>query len=239
MRAWGAAMSKGWIRGLLAGAAAMVAPGTASAGAWIAPEGGQSIFTMTYRETETERLAEGELYLEYPVHQRWSLVAHPRFETGAAGDNGVRGDAEIGVKAAVAQGRNAVAALQGAALWRSQRDGACGAAGGEVRALGGFGGGLAGGSGFVNAEAALRVYDGGCRRERYELTAGYRPTDSWLALGQTYVDADPDGEAVVKAQTSIVRFIGGAGLQLGVRVRLDGEEREPALVLGLWDAVRP
>ncbi|MBL8551202.1 MAG: hypothetical protein JNJ73_14540 [Hyphomonadaceae bacterium] len=224
--------------GLVAGLAAM-APGTATAGAWIAPEGGQSIFTMTYRETETTRVAEGDLYLEYPVHRRWSLVAHPRFETGAASESGWRGDAEVGAKAAIAQGRNTVAALQAGALWRSEREGECGAAGGEVRALAGAGSGLGGGSGFVNAEAALRVYGGGCQRQRYELTAGYRPSDSWLALGQTSIEADRDGEAVVKAQTSIVRFFGGAGLQLGVRVRLDGEEREPALVLGLWDAVRP
>ena len=155
-------------------------------------------------------------------------------ESGDAGGE-LLGDAELGVKAAIAQGRNATAALQASALWRSEDEVDCGATGGEVRALAGSGVDSA----FINAEAALRVYGGGCRRMRYELTAGFRPSDDWLALGQAYIDADPDGEAVVKAQTSLVRFFGGVGVQLGVRVRLDGDDSEPALVLGLWDAVRP
>ena len=42
-------------------------------------------------------------------------------------------------------------------------------------------------------------------------------------------------EENVKVQVSLVRLgEAGAGLQLGVRARLDGEDAEPALIVGFW-----
>jgi hypothetical protein len=232
-------MQRNGLEGLIAGVAALV-PGPALAGAWIAPEGGQEILTVAYGETATQEFSQTDLYLELPVHERWSIVAHPRYETSTGSEEGWRADAELGAKAALLVRPGAAASVQAAMLWRSDPEAGCDASGGEIRALGGLSRGLGEGSGFINAEAALRLFGGGdCQRQRFELTAGYRPSERWLAISQAYVDADPEGEAIVRAQTSLVRFFGAHGVQLGVRVRLDGEEREPALVLGWWDAVRP
>jgi hypothetical protein len=228
-------MQRNGLGGLVAGIAAML-PAPATAGAWIAPDGGQGIATVAYGQDQEREFSQTDLYLELPVHEHWSIVAHPRYET--ASDTGWRADAVLGAKAAIAR-PGAAAALQAAALWRSDPDIGCGESGGELRALGGLSHSIGEGSAFVNAEAALRMFAGGCLRERYELTAGYRPGERWLALSQAYVDADREGEAIIRAQTSLVRFFGGHGLQLGVRVRLDGEEREPALLLGWWAAARP
>lgn len=77
----------------------------------------------------------------------------------------------------------------------------------------------------------------GCEGARFEVSAGYRPSENWLAMGQVFSDHPGDGRDTVKAQLTLVRFgESGRGLQLGVRVRIDGGEPEPTLVLGLWGA---
>jgi hypothetical protein len=54
-------------------------------------------------------------------------------------------------------------------------------------------------------------------------------------MAQVFADRDFRNEDNVKAQLSAVRFVAaGLGVQLGVRMRVDGAARDPALVLGLW-----
>jgi hypothetical protein len=88
-------------------------------------------------------------------------------------------------------------------------------------------------------EAAGRALEGGCEGERLDITAGYHAGRNWLALGQIFFDAPQDGEESIKAELTFVRFTRrGRGFQIGVRARLDGEDAEPALVLGLWRGPR-
>jgi len=220
--------------GLLAFAAAR-----AEAGAWIAPEGGQAIQTEVIAERDGGAVLESQLYLEAPVGERVSLVGRPWLENGATvGEEGWRAEVEGGVKAALLRTSNAAVAVQASAVWRSDPDFGCGEGAGEVRALGGVS--FADGRGFANAETAARLHDGGCPAGRVDLTLGYRPAPRWLGMAETFVFAPEGREAAVKAQFSLVRFSeGGAGFQLGVRVRLDGDEPEPALVLAFWGRPRP
>jgi len=105
----------------------------------------------------------------------------------------------------------------------------------ELRALGGR---SLGARGFVNLEAATRMLEGGCGGERLDLAIGYRPRANWLAMGQIFFDAARDGEESIRAQFSVVRFgESGRGIQIGLRARIDGEELEPALVLGVWGSL--
>ena len=74
----------------------------------------------------------------------------------------------------------------------------------------------------MNLEAATRALEGGCESERLDLTAGYRPNEDWLIMGQVFLDAPREGEDAVKAQFTVVRFGDeGRGLQFGLRTRLD------------------
>ncbi len=87
----------------------------------------------------------------------------------------------------------------------------------------------------MNFELATRALDGGCEGERLDLTAGYRPNDDWLVMGQLFLDAPRDGDESVKAQFTLVRFgDDGRGIQIGVRARIDDGAQEPAIVIGLW-----
>jgi hypothetical protein len=98
-----------------------------------------------------------------------------------------------------------------------------------------MGGRSFGATGFVNVEGATHVLEGGCEGERLDLTAGYRPRENWLAMAQLFLDAPRAGEETVRAQLTAVRFgRSGRGIQLGLRARLDGDDPEPTLVLGLW-----
>jgi len=74
---------------------------------------------------------------------------------------------------------------------------------------------------FVNFELATRGLDGGCERDRLDFTAGYRPNDDWLVMGQLFLDVPRDGDESVKAQFTLVRFSdSGRGIQIGgVRVK--------------------
>lgn len=209
----------------------------AFAAAWIAPENGQEIVTTGYgQRADGVQVVESDIYLEEPFSRRASWVVQPRFENATDLPDGWRGEASAGVKAQLLRRRDAVVAAQAAALWRSEPDAGCGGGGGEIRGLGGRS--WEEGTRFVNIEAAYQLYEGGCGRRRAEISAGVRSRERWMGLGQAFVD-ETEERATVRAQVSVVRF--GAedrGVQVGLRLRVDGSEREPMLVVGLWRRAR-
>lgn len=210
-------------------------PTPAVAGAWIAPEGGQEIWTNSFSARDDSNVVETDLYWERPVGEDTSFVAAPRVETNYDTPDGWRAEAVVGVKRAIFRDDESVMAIQASALWVSHPDPECGEGGVEARWLGGR---SLGRTSFVNVEAATRYQDHGCGGERLDVTAGYRPADNWLAMGQVFADAPRENEETVKVQVSVVRFSErGYGIQLGLRARVDGGAQEPALVVGLW--VRP
>lgn len=175
---------------------------------------------------------EGSGYWEFNAGEHNALVISEWVEQNYDSEDGWRAEAVIGLKRAVFADDDIVVAVQIGALWNSHPGGDCGEGGAEFRLLGGR---AFGESGFFNVEAASRGLDGGCSGERLDLTAGYRPAENWLAMGQVFLDAPRDGEATVKAQLTAVRFSrSGRGLQVGLRARLDGDDPEPTLVLGWW-----
>lgn len=212
---------------------AALAPAPANAGAWIAPDEGQEIWTSVVGERDELSFFESALYLELPVAHGASFVLAPWVEQNYDTLDGWRGEALVGFKRTVFEADNTVVAIQAGALWVSHPDSACSEGGAEVRVLGGRA--FASGSSFVNLEAAARGLVGGCEGARLDLTLGYRPNPDWLAMGQIFLDAPLDGRESVKAQITLVRFRdNGNGFQIGLRGRIDGEALEPALVLGLW-----
>lgn len=211
--------------------AAASAAGRANASAWIAPEGGQEILTGAAGMRADVMVFESSAYLEAPLDERSSLIFAPWSETASDLQSGWRGEAVVGVKRAVFRDDASVMAVQGGLYWRSDPPGDCGEGGIEARWLGGrsFGGGR-----FVNLELGARALDEGCLGGRAELTAGFRPRENWLAMGQIFYDAPQDGEKSLHFQLSLVRFDDNdRGIQLGLRTRLDGGG-ETALVLGMW-----
>lgn len=218
--------------------AAALPPSTAHAGAWIAPEGGQEIWTHAAGQDDLGLVFyETAAYLELPLgaESPVSFVAAPWMSETPAAIEGFRGEATFGFKAALLRSDRGAMALQGGALWLSEPPAGCGEGGAEARWLGGFSLGRQG-RGFLNLEAAARVLEGGCAAQKIDLTAGYRPNERWMGLAQLFVDVrEPSDDPVLKAQFTLVRFGGEArGLQFGLRARLDGGAAEPALVLGFW-----
>lgn len=213
--------------------AAAFAPASANAGAWIAPKGGQEIWTNVAGQRNELTFFETSAYWEAPIGEQTSFVATPWVEQNYDTLDGWRAEATLGVKRALYRGERAVMALQGGALWISHPDPECSEGGAELRWLGGV---SFGETGFLNAEVATRALSGGCESERLDLTLGYRPWDNWLAMGQVFVDAPREGEESLRAQLTLVRFgESGRGIQVGLRARLDGGDAEPALVVGFWD----
>jgi hypothetical protein len=209
-----------------------LAPAPANAGAWIAPEKGQEIWTNVAGERDELYFFESSAYLEAPLGERTSFIAAPWYEQNYDTQDGWRAEAVVGLKRAIFRSEDTVMALQVGALWLSHPNAECSEGGAELRWLGGhsFDNGA-----FLNLEAATRALSGGCAGERLDLTGGTRFGDHWLALGQVFLDAPQDGEDTVKAQVSLVRFgENGRGIQLGLRARVDGGAPEPALVLGFW-----
>lgn len=215
-----------------------MAPAPAAAGAWVAPEGGQWITTSAVGERSDETLyTEGSVYYETPLRPDTSLVFAPWVESNHLTPDGWRAEATFGAKHAFYRSEDNVLAIQAGALWVSNPDEGCSEGGAEVRFLGGRS--LGEGRAFVNVEAAARTLSGGCEGGRMELTAGYRPTENWLAMGQVFLDSPVRGDDTLKAQFTVVRFgRSGRGIQVGLRARIDGGEPEPALVIGLWDRPR-
>lgn len=206
------------------------------AGAWVAPRGGQEIATTVAGQRDNLSYYESSAYIEAPLGARDSVVAAPWVEQNHETADGWRGEATLGLKHAVARTDHAAVAVQAGALWVSHPEQGCSEGGGELRVLGGA---SLGHHGFLNAEAATRALAGGCAGQRLDLTIGYRPAEHWLGMAQVFVDAPVDGRESVKGQLTLVRFgESGRGIQLGVRARLDGEDPEPALVLGFWGRPR-
>lgn len=209
-------------------------PAPALAGAWVAPEGGQEIWTSVVGERDGLSFFESSAYLEAPLSERTSVVAAPWVEQSYDTEDGWRAEATVGVKRALFREGPMAVAVQGGAFWSSHPTGECEEGGAELRALAGtsfssFGGG------FINLEAAARALSGGCESGRVELTLGYSPRPNWLAMGQVFLDAPREGEETLKAQFNLVYFRrNGQGLQLGLRSRIDGGPAEAALVLGWW-----
>lgn len=211
---------------------AALLPAPASAGAWIAPKGGQEIWTSVAGERDELSFFESAAYWEVPLGADNSVVAAPWIEQNYDSVDGWRGEAVLGWKHALGRSETGVLAVQGGALWMSHPPDGCGEGGAELRLLGGR---AVGSSGFVNLEAGTRALDGGCGGERLELSAGYRPLQNWLAMGQVFLDGPREGEEAVRAQLTFIRFgASGRGIQVGVRSRLDGGADEAALVLGFW-----
>jgi len=211
--------------------AAFGPPGRAEAGAWPAPKEGQEILTSTAGKRNGHTTFESSAYWEAPVGENTSLLIAPWSESASDLESGWRGEAVVGVKRAIFRDDESVMAVQGGLYWRSDPPGDCGEGGVEARWLGGrsFGGGR-----FVNLELGARALDEGCLGGRAELTAGFRPRENWLAMGQIFYDAPQEGEESVHLQLSLVRFDeDDRGIQLGLRTRLDGGG-ETALVLGMW-----
>jgi hypothetical protein len=207
-------------------------PAPANAGAWLAPEGGQQIWTGVAGARDEVFFFEGSGYLEQPFARRMSIVVAPWYEQNYDTMDGWRAEAVVGVKHVLFRDDDIVLAAQVGALWTSDVSPECSEAGGEFRVLGGrsFENGA-----FLNVEAATRATGGGCASERVDVTAGSRLGGNWLALGQVFVDAPHQGEETIRAQVSLVRlFDNGGGVQFGLRTRVDGGSEEAALVIGLW-----
>jgi hypothetical protein len=210
---------------------AALAPTPAAAGAWLAPEGGQEIVTNSFGERNETFVVESSTYWEVPNDDKSSIILVPWVETNDDTLEGWRGEATLAYKRVVYRDDRNIVALQGGALWVSH-PADCGEGGAEVRVLAGRGFGE---TGFVNMEIAGRALSGGCEGGRMDVTAGYRPLDNWLALGQVFFDAPVDGDDTVRGQVSLVRFDkDGRGVQVGFRARVDGGAPEPTLVIGLW-----
>lgn len=220
-----------------------MAPAPAAAGAWIAPTGGQTIVTTAVSENEEGYpLSEGSIYYERPVQHDTSIVFAPWIEVdpnvvSADSDDYWRSEVSLGLKHAVYRSDDNVVALQASAIWVSDPDQTCSEGGAEFRVLAGHS--MAEGRAFMNVEAAARALSGGCEGARLDLTAGYRPSPNWLAMGQVFLDSPVEGDDTLKAQLSLVRFTrSGRGWQIGLRTRIDGDDLEPALVIGLWGRPR-
>lgn len=213
---------------------AALAPAPAAAGAWVAPHGGQRISTTSVGEREDETLfVESGVYYEAPVRDDTSLVFAPWVESSPHLIDGWRAEVTFGVKHAFYRSAQDVLALQAGALWVSNPDEGCSEGGAELRFLGGRS--MGEGRAFANVEMAARALSGGCEGGRIDLTAGYRPSENWLAMGQVFLDSPVEGDDTLKAQVTVVRFgRSGRGIQLGLRARIDGGDPEPALVIGLW-----
>lgn len=219
-------------------AAAALSPAPAAAGAWIAPEGGQDITSSAVGQRDEGRVYyEGAVFIEEPLNANTSLGLTAWLETDPSQGDGDRVEATFTVKRAIYRSEDNVVAVQAGALWVSDPGEGCSEGGAELRVLGGHS--YSDGRGFINVEGAVRALSGGCEGGRAEFTAGYRPNERWLAMGQVFMDSPVDGDDSAKAQFSLVRFDrSGRGWQIGLRARIDGEDAEPAIVIGLWGRPR-
>jgi hypothetical protein len=171
-----------------------------------------------------------DLHWENPLAERWAVVASGRFDWDAFGE---RSEASGGLKRALHSGRNSALSGQISAIWRDETFGRCGEAGGEARLMAGRSLGKNQNS-FLDVAPAQHVFSGGCSGAKIEATYGVRPHARWLTLGQVFYDSGLHGADTLKGQINAVRFGAAGGLQAGVRVRLDGGDPDPRLVIGLW-----
>ena len=213
----------------------MAAPGAAHAGAWVTAGEDRTISTVGYARDGDVATVESDVFTEKAMGNRFALVGHTFFAQDTLGQ--AVDEADIDAKVLGYRGRRLVAAAQLGVTWRSQPEPGCTETGVEARALAGISSRT--GKSFLNGETAIR-YAGGCPHVRYELTAGWRPRERWLGLGQIFVDDDLAYGASIKAQAGLVRFSRkGRGLQISLRARIDeGSVIEPTIILGYWSASR-
>lgn len=212
-----------------------MSPACAHAGAWIAPEGGQRIWTGVVGQRDEQPYYETSAYIEAPIHGTYSLVVSPWLKQSYETVEGWNAEAVVGLKRVVLTEAHTAIAVQVGALWVSEPGEHCGEGGAEFRVLAGRSSGEEG-QGFLNIEAAQRVLTGGCAGQKLEITGGYHAGRHWLGLAQLFLDSPERGDQSLKAQLTLVRLGGDGrrGIQFGLRARLDGDEPEPALVLGFW-----
>lgn len=166
-------------------------------------------------------------------------VGWPRSRVGIASNLhlrrsaiGAEGDGSILVKRAFGGVDGWAAALSAGAVYSAY--GGCVGQGGEARAaLGRTFGPSRRPAGFASFEAAYRAA-GGCGGLKTEFTIGYRPEHKWLLLAKAYGDRAVHGTDTLKVQVSAVRFGPRRGIELGVRVRVNGGDPEPALIASVW-----
>jgi hypothetical protein len=109
----------------------------ANAGAWIAPEGGQEIWSNVAGERDELSFYETSAYWEVPFGERNAVVAAPWVEQNYDTIDGWRGEAVVGLKRAIFRGESTVMAVQAGALWMSHPNEGCSEGGAELRWLGG------------------------------------------------------------------------------------------------------
>ena len=193
----------------------------------------QDIVSVAAGDSPDGAYYETDSYTERAVIDgRVALVAQAWARTRAGL---VEGGGALAVKVRLPSPHGVSLAAQGAVTWTDDAFASpCAGWGGEVRAMAGHGRTLLGKPAFANAEVAYRE-EGSCGRIRAELTAGYRPTKPWLLLVQAFHDRDFHQTETLKVQWSAIRFHKDArGIQVGVRVRADGDDPEPAALIGYW-----
>jgi hypothetical protein len=211
----------------------------AEAGAWIAPKGGQRITTELAGQRDERFYSESSYYLEAPFDEDISLVASPWLGQNpeSYGMDALRWEVTLAGKVAVRRDERSVMAVQAGVVWNSEPLAECAEAALELRWLAGR---SIGQRSFANVEIAERASDEGCGGERLDVTLGRRFDERWLGLGQIFIDQPRFGDGSAKLQMSLVRFgADDTGVQIGFRARVDGEELEPALVLGFWGRANP
>ncbi|RKQ95375.1 hypothetical protein [Maricaulis maris] len=192
-------------------------------------------------------------YLEYGLSGRDTMVVRiawqdVRRSRGQSYDE-ARGLAasEIGWRRQVWRRDATVASLQATALIPGQGENVANQAFGsgemaaELRAL--LGQGL-GRHGFVEAQTAWRWRDGEYLDEaRLDLTAGWRVTDRWQVLAQSFsvwsVETDRPGTRAFdqhKLQLSVSRELGAQTIQIGASFTPTGRNaiNQQALFLSVW-----
>jgi len=180
---------------------------------------------------------ESSLYAETPIHRstNFSVVATPwAGQDPTSSTHHWRGEATLGVKAAVLRTRMSAVSVQAGVAWRSDPKTGCGETGAELRLLAGSSFGKQGRS-FFNVEAAALSSGAHCTVGRFDLTAGYHASDRWMGMAQVFTEGRRGSDVVLLGQVSLVRLQSESrGVQFGVRARLDDGEREPALVIAFW-----
>lgn len=104
-------------------------PTPALAGAWIAPEGGQEIWTNTFSVRGESGVVETQVFWEEPLGERTSFVATPWIESNYETPDGWRAEAVVGLKHAIFRDDENVMAVQAGALWVSHANAGCGEGG--------------------------------------------------------------------------------------------------------------
>jgi len=197
------------------------------------------IVGAAYGETEEASYIESDLYIEAPLAARVSVVSNHWVQTVSTFEGvDTRVQSDVNLKYRLLRSDHGVVAIQGGAVWDSRAAGECGEYGGDVRLLGGLS--SHNGRFFANLEGGARVQGADCIHAKYDLALGWKPVRRFMALAEVFVDDDLTYGESFKAQASLVGFSReGRGLQLGVRVGVDGNDViEPLILLRYWSAPR-